>query len=263
MDFQTRYGPWALIAGASQGLGAAFGHALAARGLKLILVARREAALAETAAALRDQQGTEVVTAAVDLAAPALLEALAPVLQGREIGLYVHNAAFVPRGEFLSAPPADHWKSVAVNCQVPLLLCHHFGSAMAARGRGGLVLMSSLTAFQGTPLLSTYGATKAFNLTLAEGLHAELEPRGVDVLAVCAGATRTPGYLLTAAEGGAPGELEPRQVAEEALAQLGRRAFMVPGAFNRFASFLMRNLLPRASTVKVLAQQARRLRLPP
>lgn len=262
MDFKSRYGPWGLIAGASEGLGAAFGRALAARGLNVILVARREAALADTAAAIRAQHSVEVVTAAVDLSAPHVMSSLAPWLAGRDVGLYVNNAAFVPRGEFLASPVDDHLKSVEVNCRIPLLLSHHLGPAMVARGRGGLILMSSLTAFQGTPLLSTYGATKAFNLTLAEGLHAELGPRGVDVLAVCAGATRTPGYLRSAGEGGAPGELEPSQVVEEALDQLGHRAFMIPGAFNRFASFLMRSLLPRTSTVKILANQARRLRLP-
>lgn len=119
--------------------------------------------------------------------------------------------------------------------------------------------MSSLTAFQGTPLLSVYGATKAFNLSLAEGLHTELVTKGVDVLACCAGATRTPGFLRASPDG-APGQLEPAQVVEEALQKLGRTAFMIPGRFNRFASLLMRRLLPRASTVKLLAKEAQRLK---
>jgi short-subunit dehydrogenase len=133
---------------------------------------------------------------------------------------------------------------------------------MSQRGRGGIVLMSSLTAFQGTPLLTTYGATKAFNLTLAEGLHAELHLRGVDVMACCAGATTTPGLLKTAPDG-APGQLNPEQVVAEALGQLGRRAFMIPGAFNRFASMMMRRLMPRSTTVNILAKQAQKLRLTP
>ncbi len=262
MDFRTKYGPWALVAGASEGLGAAWAQALARRGLNLVLLARREAALAQTAAAVRERHLVEVVTVAVDLASPGLGEALAPALQGREVGLYVHNAAFAPHGEFLGRPLAEHLQSLEVNCRALLLLGHWLGSGMAARGRGGIVLMSSLTAFQGTPLLSTYGATKAFALVLAEGLHGELSPRGVEVLACCAGATRTPGFLRSAPEG-APGQLEPDQVVEEALGQLGRRAFTIPGIFNRFVSFVMRRLLPRATTVNLLARQARRLRASP
>ncbi len=110
--------------------------------------------------------------------------------------------------------------------------------------------------------MSIYGATKAFNLTLAEGLHTEFKPRGVDVLACCAGATRTPGFLRSAPDG-APGQLEPEQVVEEALGKLGRSAFMIPGAFNRFASLMMRRLMPRKTTVQILADQAKRLRLNP
>ena len=108
-------------------------------------------------------------------------------------------------------------------------------------------------------MLATYGATKAFNLALAEALHTELKARGVDVLACCAGATRTPGFLRAAPDG-APGQLEPEQVVEEALDALGRAAFVIPGRFNRFASFLMCRLMPRASTVRMLEQQALKLR---
>lgn len=258
MSFVGRYGPWGLVAGASEGLGAAWAHALARRGLKLLLLARRAEVLEQTAQQLRAQHGVEVHPLAVDLAAPELLDRLTPALQGREVGFYVHNAAYVPHGPFLGQPSADQAKSVDVNCRVPVLLAHLLAESMAARGRGGIVLMSSLTAFQGTPLLATYGATKGFNLALAEALHTELRPRGVDVLACCAGATRTPGFLRSAPKG-APGELQPEQVVEEALSALGRGAFVIPGRFNRFASFLMRRLLPRASTVRILAQQTRQL----
>jgi short-subunit dehydrogenase len=129
---------------------------------------------------------------------------------------------------------------------------------MAARGRGGIVLMSSVTAFQGSPYVATYGATKAFLLTLAEGLWFELAPRGVDVLAVCAGATRTPRYLKSA-QGRAPGEVEPDVVAREALAALGKRPLVIPGRFNRFASQLLRRLLPRRATVRIMGGQTRHL----
>lgn len=121
--------------------------------------------------------------------------------------------------------------------------------------------MSSLTAFQGSPFLATYGATKAFNLVLGEGLWFELRSRGVDVLACAAGATRTPGFLRASPDG-EPGMIEPAQVVEEALGSLGRSGVMIPGRFNRFASFLMRRILPRGTAVGILGNRTRNLTLP-
>ena len=258
--FQTRYGPWALVAGASEGLGAAWAEGLAARGLNLILVARRAEALEQTAREVRARHPVEVVPACFDLGAPELLSSLAPVLAGREVGLYVHNAASTAQGPFLSRPLDDQLKSLDVNCRASLTLAHHFAHAMAARGRGGIILMSSLTAFQGTPYIATYGATKAFNLVLAEGLQAELRAHGVDVMACCAGATRTPGFLKSSPNG-EPGELEPVQVVEEALGALGKGALMIPGRFNRFASFFMQRVLPRAVAIRILESRTRNLKV--
>jgi len=141
-------------------------------------------------------------------------------------------------------------------------MAHVLGRAMAARGRGGLVFMSSLAAFHGSPFIATYGATKAFNLVLGESLWFELQSRGVDVLACAAGATRTPGFLQ-ASPHGEPGMLEPEQVVEEALARLGRTGVMIPGTFNRFASFLMRRILPRGTAVGILGNRTGNLTPPP
>jgi short-subunit dehydrogenase len=129
---------------------------------------------------------------------------------------------------------------------------------MLERRRGAIVLMSSLTAFQGTAYTAVYGATKAFNLSLAEALWAELRDTGVEVMACCAGATRTQSYLK-AMPGGAPGELDPDQVVREALARIGRGPIMIPGRFNRVASFFMRRLLPRRKAVEIMASQTKRL----
>jgi len=249
------YGTWALVAGASEGLGAAFATALAARGYKLLLLARREDALAAVAKGLN----VEVVTASVDLAAPDVAERVAPLLAGREVGLLVCNAAWAPLGPFEGRPIDDHLRAVDVNCRAPLTLVHLLAGPMLARGRGAIVLMSSLTGFQGSPYTATYGATKAFNLSLGEALWYEWGPRGVDVLACCAGATRTPNYLAAAAKGGAPGELEPAQVVEEALAHLGRGPTLIPGRFNRVASWFMRRVLSRAATVRIMGSQTKKL----
>jgi uncharacterized protein len=258
LTWTERYGTWALVAGASEGLGAAWASGLAKKGFNLLLLARRESALLETSASLKKMFPVEVQTLAVDLSDSHFIEKLGPLLVGKEIGFYVHNAASVSNGDFLSQPVEDQLRSLDVNCRVPIQLTHLLGTQMANRGKGAIVLMSSLTAFQGTPMLSTYGATKAFNLILAEGLHNELKSKGIDVMACCAGATTTPNFLKSMPQG-APGQLSPEQVVEETLNSLGKTGMMIPGVFNRFASQLMRRFMPRNLSVQILANQAKKL----
>jgi uncharacterized protein len=260
--FKEKYGPWAVVAGASEGLGAAWTHGLAARGLNVLMLARRLDLLDQTARAVRERHGVEVRTMAMDLSMPTLGAELALYTGGLEVGFAVYNAAFPAQGPFLQMGLADQLRCIDVNVKGPVTLAHVLGQKMAARGRGALVLMSSITAFQGSPFISTYGATKAFNLNLGEGLWFELKGRGVDVLACAAGATRTPN-LLRASPQGEPGMIEPEQVVEEALAALGRGPMMVPGLFNRFATFAMRRLMPRRMAVEILGNRTVKLRLPP
>lgn len=256
--FAARYGPYALIAGASEGIGRAFAEELAASGMHLVLIARRDPPLALLRDELREAHGIDVRTVSTDLADPAAAEALASASRGCEIGLLVYNAAASSVGRFLDTPIEAHLRAVHVNVRGPVLLAHAFGGPMAARGRGGIVLMSSLTAFQGTPLVATYGATKSFNLVLAEGLWSELADRGVDVLACCAGATLTPGYEratpVRPAGGFTPRPQDPREVAREALRALGRRPVIVTGAGNRIASFVMRRVFSRRLAVATMTK---------
>src|SRR5262249_19136933 len=181
--FVRRYGSWALVAGASEGLGAAWAEALAARGLRLVLIARRPEVREATAASIRSKHGVEVRAVAFDLAGAGFAAELERLAGDVEIGFAVFNAAHAPRGQFLELSLEDQLRSIDVNCRGPLTLVHVLGRRMAARGRGALVLMSSLTAFHGSPFIATYGATKAFNLVLAEGLWFELPSRSVDSLA--------------------------------------------------------------------------------
>ena len=257
-EFVARYGPWALIAGASEGIGAAFARALAQRGVHLALVARRGERLEALEREIAGLAPVQVRRIALDLARADAATRLEREASDLDVGLVVYNAALAPAGAFLEIPLDEQLAAIDVNVRGPLALTHHFGRRLAARGRGGIVLLSSLTAFQGSPFVATYGGTKAFLLTLAEGLWFELGPRGVDVLAVCAGATRTPSYLRRSKQR-APGELEPEQVAREALAGLAHGPSMIPGRFNRFASQLMRRLLPRRTTIRIMAAQTRHL----
>jgi short-subunit dehydrogenase len=235
-DFAARYGPWALVAGGSEGIGAAWAHALAARGLHVLLLARRAEPAERLAQALRRDHAADVRTVRLDLAGEDLGERVAALARELEIGLLVYNAGAAPSvGAFLDAPLERALYLVRLNCAGPVTLCHRLGLAMAERGRGGIVLMSSLAALAGGGLLATYAASKAFDYVFAEGLWQELAPRGVHVLGVLAGLTRTPALFAAGADPTrAPlAPAEPEEVVREALEQLGQGPICIPGAANR------------------------------
>lgn len=257
--FSDRYGPWAVIAGASEGLGRAFSTELARRGLNVLLVARRAAPLDVLADELRRGFGVDVVTAAVDMSSPDAVTAIAEVLGTREVGMVIANAASVPIGKFGDIDPDDLERAIAVNCSSTLRLARHFLPAMARRGRGGFVVMASMAGLQGTPMLTTYAATKAFDLVLAEGLWHEYHPTGVYVVGSCAGAIADPN-LAQVKQRHAVGTLSPEAVVRETLAALGRGPRVIPGITNRVASVLMSRLLPRRVAVGVMARNTRDLR---
>ena len=257
-DFAGRYGPWALVAGASEGLGAEFGRQLAARGLNLVLLARRAPVLRDVAGEIAASHGVEVRDVAVDLADAGASEVVEAATADLEVGLLVYNAASSVIGAFLAQPLERHLVELELNCRRPLELSHHFGRRMQQRGHGGILLMSSLAGSQGSPFIAHYGATKAWNRVLAEGLWWELREAGIDVLACCAGATRTPGYLADRPDdGGYVPEMEPDAVAREALAALGSTPSMIPGRVNRLAAFVLGRLLPRRTAISVMGRASR------
>jgi short-subunit dehydrogenase len=257
-DFAARYGKVAVIAGASSGLGAEFAHQIAARGLDLVLLARRAELLDTLAAELRATHKVEVRTAAVDLGAPDLLASARAATAGLDVGLVVYNAAHSLIGPFLDQPLADKLRIIDVNCRGPLILADEFGRAMAARGRGGLLIMASMAAAQGSPLVATYAASKAFDLVLAEGLWEELGKHGVDVLACRAGATRTPNYEASRPSGKVP-IMEPADVVRLALDSLGKRPSIVPGFINRLGDVFMTRVLSRRAAIVFMGKTTRRL----
>lgn len=261
-SYPHRYGPWALVAGASEGIGAAFATELARRGLHLLLLARRVAPLEALAQDLATRFGVSTVPVAMDLGRPDLADALRPLLAEREVGMLVCNAAIATTGPFLQGPLEGHLAALDVNCRAPLVLSHLLGGPMAARGRGGIIIVSSMAGLQGAPLLANYGAGKAYGRVLAEGLWAELGERGVDVLACVAGATSTPGYLATAPKQPirfAPRVQAPVEVALEALRRLGRTPTAVTGRGNRWSAWLLSRLLPRSVAIRLMGSATRKI----
>lgn len=252
--FAQRYGPWALVAGASEGLGEQFARQLAKRGLNVVLVARREGVLESVAGAIERDFGVETRSCGVDLAGVDAVGAIEAATSDLEIGLLVYNAALSIIGPFFGEPLERRLAELEVNCVKPLALLHLFGRSMQERGRGGVLLMSSLASLQGSPNISHYGATKAWSRILAEGIWGELRAAGIDVLACCAGATRTPKYLADRPEemSGFVPEMEPAEVVAQALEQLGRGPSMIPGRVNRLAAFFMQRLLSRRAAVLMM-----------
>jgi short-subunit dehydrogenase len=259
--FASRYGSWALVAGASEGMGEQYARQLAARGLNLVLVARRSAELQTLAKDVAETSGVDVRALVLDLERPETLGEIERATHDTEIGLLIYNAAVSVTGSFLEHPIEDYRSELEVNCRRPLELVHLFARPMAARRRGGILLMSSLAGTQGSPFIAHYGATKAWNTVMAEGLWGELREHGVDVLTCRAGATLTPKYLRGSSEESRSAfvpEMEPKDVVAEALAALGRKPSMVPGRANRLAAALMQHLLPRRTAVNVMGRASRR-----
>jgi uncharacterized protein len=251
--FSQTYGPYALVAGGSYGLGAAFAEALASRGLNVVLLARQEDRLRATAARLKETYGVDVVAIAADVADyDSVKERLVDL--GVPIGLLVYDAAYAPIGRFEDVSEEQLVRATEVNVRAPLVLAKFLSAPMIERGRGGIVLMSSLAGSQGSPNIAAYAATKSFNAILAEGLWRELKPHGVDVLACMAGAILTPGYRDAEGAKPAPGTLEAKDVAEQTLNALGKGPIVVPGAVNKLARFVLMRLLSRRAAIAIMAK---------
>jgi short-subunit dehydrogenase len=259
--FRDRYGPWAVVAGGSDGTGAAFTRQLAERGLDVAIVARRAPLLEELAAEVRDEYGVDARAVVVDLSAPDALAQLRAGTDDLEVGLLVYNAGADERmATFLDVAADDHLAMVRRNCVTVLQAVHHFGTPMIARGHGGAVLVTSGAAWAGGSHLAVYGATKAFDLVLGEALWAEWHERGVDVLSLVLGSTETPSYrnLLDRHGRDFPPGADPAVVVAEALDHLADGPTWAagspdPGAGSPFGA------LPRRQAVELMSQGAKAL----
>ena len=252
-SFPERYGRWAVVAGASEGLGAAFAEALAARGHGLVLLARRGDVLGALAVDIAARHRVEVRPVACDLADPSFVDALAGATSDVEVGVAVYNAAYSFVAPLLERPLEEALRVVDVNIRGPLRFAHLLVPPMISRRRGALVFMSSLAGFQGSPKLAAYAASKAFLSILGESLWAELAPHGVDVVASCAGAIRTPGYAK-ALQKEAPGTLDASAVVDATLGAIGHGPVVVPGAVNKLATFYLRRIATRRGAIGIMGK---------
>ena len=255
--FRARYGPWAAVLGAGRGIGRAFARQLGARGLGVLALDVDEEALRDVRAELEAAR-VPVRSAAVDLATPDAGEALRAALADLDVGLGVVTAVRSLVGPFLDERLETHLESVAVNCGGAVTACHVLGRALRERGRGGLVLLSSLAGLQGTGWVASYAAAKAFDQVLAESLWWELAPHGVDVVGLVAGSTDTPGFQSHGPRIDASALQSPDAVAAEGLAALGRGPRVIAGEGNRRLAQALDGLSPEAR-VRLMSEGTRKL----
>lgn len=251
MDFNTKYGPWAVVTGASSGIGRAIAQELVAKGLHLVLVARRQETLQALVSDLEAQHAIECRPVAADLGAEAGRRAVEDATRDLDVGLLVAAAGFGTTGQFLDADLDAEYDMLTVNAWAILEQAHHFGRRFADRGRGGLILFGSIVGFQGTPYAAHYAATKAYVQTLAEALHLELGPHGVDVVSSAPGPVHS-GFAERADQkmGAA---IQPEDVAKPTLAALGRRMTTYPGLLTKVLSGSLA-LLPRWARARIMKQ---------
>ncbi len=202
MSFAAKYGPWAVITGASEGTGAAFALRLADEGIHCVLVARREGPLAALAEQVRGK-GAECVTASVDLTANDATDRIADAVGDREIGLLIINAgADTNSSLFLDNDVANWERLINLNIVTTMRNCHRFGQGMCVRGRGGIIIVGSGSCYGGLHGMGVYCGVKAFDLCFGEGLWAELRHDNVDVLNLVLGRTDTPAHRRIAEANG-------------------------------------------------------------
>ena len=261
-EVADKYGPWAIVVGASDGCGALFAERLAREGVNVVLVARRENVLQEVAAGIGERTGAETKIVAVDLTDPDAAQTIIDATSGLEIGMLVYCAGADPNYQpFLANPVAVGEALLQRNCLVLMRLCHHYAGLMVARGRGGIVNFSSGAALAGGPNMVAYGGTKAFDMVFTEGLWAELHDKGVDVLCLLLGKTDTPALRqlehsrgqIASLDDVPPGAIPAKDVVDEAFGNLTNGPTLMVGDMMRMAEQVFKTL-NRNDAVKMVIQ---------
>jgi len=252
----SHYGPWAFIAGGSEGVGASFARRLAAAGINLVIAARKPEPVQALAAQLRGEFGVEVRELPLNLCAADMLDQVKAATQDIEIGMLIYNAgAENSLSPFLERKPGRAEMMIALNVTAPTQLTYLFGAGMRERGRGGIIIVGSNSCHAGAPRQVVYSAAKAYQFNFAEGLWAELRPHNVHVLGLVLGLTNTPNLARTGFTPEMAAGLimtEPDEVARQGFEHLGREPIHCIGGWTE----QLRQLrgLPRSEAMAMIGQ---------
>ncbi len=247
MKLIEKYGSWACVAGAAEGLGAAFSSSLAKRGFNLILIDKEEDKLNQLRQKLIETHKIEVKSLFTDLGKIDCVGFIFELIKDNQCRFLVYNAAYGPVKPFLSNTREELDLYTKVNMETPLHLTYEFAKYYKEQ-QAGLLLVSSLAGFRGTQYVVPYAATKAFTWNLAEGLYYEFKGTGLDISVSCLGPVDTPNYRSTGPKKSfiSPKSMDPKLVAEETLDRFGKQLFIFPGVATRFAHFILNRILPRS-----------------
>ncbi|MGD8782358.1 MAG: SDR family oxidoreductase [Ignavibacteria bacterium] len=248
-DYKSKYGQYALITGASSGIGEAFAYKLASLNLNLVLIARREERLKKIKEEIELKYSVNVVSLSLDLTKENFIEEVKEKTENLEIGILINNAGFGSTGDYTDIDADHEEKMIKLNCLAPYILTHHFVKQMKERRKGAIIFLGSVVSLISVPYMSTYSATKAFNTILADGLWYELKKYNIDVLSLNPGGTETEFQRLSKVSGG-PFVRKPEDVVKTALKALGKKAAVVDGLMNKLNIFLSR-LLPRKFVLNI------------
>ena len=247
----NRYGKWALISGASSGIGLALAKQLAAANFNLVICARSTAALEQLRNQLMSEHKVAVLVVSADLSTERGVEELIQATYNLPVGLFIASAGFGTSGEFIKSDLKSEVNMLHVNAEALLKLTHHFAQRFATQKSGGIILLSSLVSFQGTPFAAHYAATKAYVQSLAEGLAVELKPYSVDVLAAAPGPVRT-GFEARA-NMKMNMALNPDEISVPILEALGRKTTVLPGFLTKLLTYSL-STVPRWAKVQIMKQ---------
>lgn len=257
-DFRKQYGPVALVTGASSGIGKGFAELLAAKGLNLVLVARRVERLEALASRLQEEHGIRIDICQADLGEQLAAEQLLETTASLDIGLVVSNAGFGIKGEYASGDAGRLSDMLMVNCHAPMLLAHGFLPRLRARGRGGIIFTSSVEGLIACPFSTAYSATKSFLNSLGQGLWGELAQEEIDVLTLCPGATDTEALVLQGIDPGTLDDLmSPDEVARLTLENIKNGPIYVPSQHYK-AMFDALLSMPRRDALLAMADNMKK-----
>lgn len=257
---RATYGEWAVVTGATSGIGLELATQLAGAGFHLVLNSRREDVLIELGHRLASQFAIKTIPVASDMSDATGIETFLHATEDLNVGLFIASAGYGTSGAFLDSNLDTELDMLSVNCAALLRLTHHFSRRFAQQKRGGIILLSSMVAFQGTPFSANYAATKAYVQSLAEGIAIELKSHNVDVLAAAPGPVAS-GFGQRARMTMSM-SLKPSDVGVPILMALGRQNTVLPGSLTKLLVYSLRTV-PRWAKVRIMGKVMGGMATPP
>ncbi len=252
--FFQKYGEWAIVTGASSGIGVEFAKQLGEMGFNLILIARRLENMEALGADLKSQFGIQYKALSIDLAKEGFYAEIEQAIEGLDVGLLVNNAGMNCEGKFYRGGLDRNVKMIRLNVEASFILAHELGKRLIEKGRGGIVFVGSTSSFQAMPYFTHYAATKAYVLSLAESMDFEFRSQGVNVIALCPGPTQSE---MSQGMNDNPVVMKAEPVVKAALNGLGNKTFVVPGIGNKIGAFAPR-LLGRRASMEIVGRALKR-----